>query len=95
LTGGTSSQGVGEKNEISGFQAKKITNFTTAAFDPKWAGDNKILFASYENGGINVRMIKNVDDLIVTPDTSRPIVYDKIKDLWFVNKIKGVPQKMS
>ncbi len=93
LTGAASSQGKENNNQTSGLQAKKITNFTTAAFDPKWAGDNRILFASYENGGINVRMIKNVDGLIEAPDTSRPIVYDKIKDLWFVNKIKGVPQK--
>jgi len=73
LTSGASSQGIVENNGISGPQAKKITNFTTAAFDPKWAGENKILFASYENGGINVRMIKNVDELIETPDTTRPM----------------------
>ncbi len=93
LTDGVSSQGTGDYKEIKGLQVKKLTNFTTAAFDPRWAGDNRILFASYENGGINVRMLKNVDELIDTPKTTRDISYLDIKNLWHADKIKGVPHK--
>jgi hypothetical protein len=97
LTNGLTSQGKneykGEYKEVPGLQTSKITNFTTAAFDPKWAGEDKIVFASYENGGITVRMLKDVGKLIETPDTTRPIVYNNIKNLWFADKIKGVPKK--
>jgi hypothetical protein len=93
LSDGISSQGRGEYKEITGLQVKKLTNFTTAAFDPRWAGDNRVVFASYENGNINVRMLKDVNELIDTPKATRKLSYEKIKELWFANKIKGIPKK--
>jgi hypothetical protein len=93
LSDGVSSNLKGEYKEITGLKVKKLTNFTTAAFDPRWAGDNRIVFASYEKGGINVRMLNNVEAVIDTLKTTRNISYDNIKKLWFANKIKGIPQK--
>jgi hypothetical protein len=77
---------------ISG-RTEKISNFTTAVFDPKWAGGNRIVFASYEKGGIAVRMLKDVIRLIDTPYVSKVFDFGKINDLWAYNKIKGIPRK--
>lgn len=86
-------EGKGESVDDPPNKIEKITNFTTAAFDPKWAGDNRIVFASYEDGGISVRLLSNVDKLIDTPATSRVLSYDKIKELWMYSGIKGIPRK--
>jgi hypothetical protein len=93
LRDGISSQGRGEYKEVTGLQVKKLTNFTTAAFDPRWAGDNRIVFSSYENGNINVRMLKDVNEMVDTPKAIRNLSYEKIKELWFADKIKGIPKK--
>ena len=55
-------------------------------FDPKWAGDNRIVFASYEKGGIAVRMLKDVIKLIDTPYVSKVFDFGKINDLWAIIK---------
>jgi hypothetical protein len=74
-------------------KTRRLTNFTTAAFDPKWAGDNRIIFSSYENGTMDIRMLNNVSSIVDTPKVMKPIVYDSVKSLWFVNRIKGIPRK--
>lgn len=45
----------------------KISNFTNAAFDPEWAGDNRILFAAYENNRFQIRMIDDVSGKVQKP----------------------------
>lgn len=80
-------------DSASGLKAKQLTSFTTASFDPRWAGKDKIVFAAYENGGINVRMMDNVSKVVDTPKTTKTITYNKINDSWYVNRIKGVPKK--
>jgi hypothetical protein len=87
-----SQQGKGEILRVKNSQIKKLTNFTTAAFDPRWAGNNKLIFASYESG-ISVRMLDSVNKVIDTPLTMRTINYNGAGQLWSANKIKGIPRK--
>jgi hypothetical protein len=87
------SQKGGESEPVRVETMNKITNFTTSAFDPKWAGNNRIVFATYENGGIHVRLLKNVDKTTDSTRIQEKIVYDKVKNFWFAEKIKGVPRK--
>jgi len=70
-------------------KTEKLVNFTTSAFDPRWAGDDKLVFAVYEKGGISVRMLDDVPKLIDTPAVTRNITFDSItnKGLWTINKI--------
>jgi len=74
-------------------QMKMITNFTTGAYDPVWAGDNKIAFACYERGNITVRMLKGVDDIFSRSTETRIIDFRKKSDNWVTGKIYGVPRK--
>jgi hypothetical protein len=86
-------KGEGESDNITNNEIKQLTNFTTSAFDPRWSGENKIVFASYENQKISVRMLDSTDKLIDTPKTSRQLSYDDIQNLWSIKKIKGAPRK--
>ncbi len=88
-----SPDGKGEILKIEGDKTQKVTDFTTSSFDPKWAGENKIVFASYENGGISVRMLHNLPQLIDTPITTKTISFSNTKNHWSFDKIKGIPQK--
>ncbi|RPI13734.1 MAG: hypothetical protein EHM58_17860 [Ignavibacteriae bacterium] len=74
-------------------QSKQLTSFTTAAFDPKWVSKDKIVFAAFENGGINVRMLDSVASVVDTPKSVLNISYDRKNELWYANRIKGVPKK--
>jgi hypothetical protein len=93
LVTGASSYQKGDSTDTGDPRSIKLTNFTTAAFDPKWAGDNRIVFASYENGTINIRMINNLKAVVDTPKVAEKIAYDSIKGVWSANKIKGIPRK--
>lgn len=93
LIKGTVFQGKGESVSASGDKIKKLTNFTTAAFDPKWAGEDKILFASFDNRSITVRMLDNALNLIDTPKTTKHLTFENSQNLWSFKKIKGVPKK--
>lgn len=44
----------------------RLTNFTTAAFDPVWCGDERIAFSSFERGTYNILMIDSVSKKIRT-----------------------------
>ncbi|MEO8512648.1 MAG: BamA/TamA family outer membrane protein [Ignavibacteria bacterium] len=85
--------GKGEIIKTEGDKTEQVTDFTTSTFDPKWAGENKIVFASYENGGISVRMLHDVPKLIDTPIISKTFSFADTKKLWTFDKIKGIPQK--
>jgi hypothetical protein len=74
-------------------QMKQLTSFTTAAFDPKWVNEDNIVFSSYEHGGIDVRMLKNVKEIIDTPVTSKNITYDKLNEHWYADRVKGIPKR--
>jgi Tol biopolymer transport system component len=49
------------KLEEDTFTARRITNFTTAAFDPRWCGEDSIVFSCYEKAMITIRLIDSVD----------------------------------
>ncbi|MCI0448674.1 MAG: BamA/TamA family outer membrane protein [Chlorobi bacterium] len=93
LSNGGTVEGKGESIQVKDRKVKKITNFTTAAFDPKWAGDNKIVYATYENGRISVRILNNAENLIDTPKTTRLVDFSNTDKIWTLQKIKGIPKK--
>jgi len=84
--------GSGETIRIKNSQLKKLTNFTTAAFDPKWIDKKRIIFASYESG-ITVRMLDSVNNIIDTPVTVKTINYNATNQTWTANKTTGNLQR--
>jgi len=79
-----------ENNEM-----RQITNFTTAAYDPRWCGKNKIVFSSFEKGGIDIRMIREVKERF---DSSKNIIKIDLTNKgenWTAGKINAVQKKNS
>jgi len=59
---------------FSSSEMKRITDFTTAAFDPKWCGNDKIVFSTYENGSITIKMIESVSEKIANSKSSEKTI---------------------
>lgn len=57
----------------------RITNFTTGAFDPRWCGEDSIVFSCYEKAMITIRLLDSInfrtgneeDKKIITPAISQ------------------------
>ncbi len=73
-------------------EMKRLTSFTTAAFEPRWVDSNRVVFSCYESG-ITVRMLDNVSSLVDTPKSSKNITYENTNKQWAFEKIKGIPRK--
>ncbi|MEM8484671.1 MAG: BamA/TamA family outer membrane protein [Bacteroidota bacterium] len=48
-------------------EARRLTNITTAAYDPVWTPDQKVIFTSFERHGFSIRALAGVDSLIANP----------------------------
>lgn len=75
--------------KVDSAKTEKLVNLTTAVFDPKWAGENKLVFASYEKGGVTVRMMNDIPKMIDTPVVTRNMNFDSTStgNIWAINKI--------
>jgi len=51
---------------------RRITNFTTAAFDPVWTDNDELVFSAFENFQFQLRLIDNVSSRF---DSSRNIAF--------------------
>ncbi|MCX6165707.1 MAG: BamA/TamA family outer membrane protein [Ignavibacteriae bacterium] len=58
---------------FSSAEMKRVTNFTTAAFDPKWCGKNRIVFSTYENGMITIKILNNVNEKVTNSKITEQI----------------------
>ena len=68
---------------------KKITNFTTAAYDPAWTDNNELLFTAFENFSYQINMITDVID---NYDSIADAVSDSLsesKTYWEIASIQG------
>ncbi|MCB0724901.1 MAG: PD40 domain-containing protein [Ignavibacteriae bacterium] len=78
---------------LSGVQMKRLTNFTTAAYDPRWIGNDTVIFSSFENRSIAIRMI---DSINTKADNSTAVIDIDYTDRginWVSGRIEGVPEK--
>ncbi len=69
---------------------KKLTNFTTGAFDPVWVSDDRMVFTAFENFSFQIRELSNVKDKF---DTFTHVENDTLvagNELWAAEKIAGV-----
>lgn len=46
----------------TGLRAVRITNFITAAYDPKWVGDDALVFSVFENASMNIRYLDSISE---------------------------------
>jgi len=68
---------------------KKITHFTTAAFDPEWTKTNSLLFTAFENFSFQLQELENViDDYQTISETTTDSISEKTT-YWEINKLDG------
>jgi len=75
---------------INGASAmRKLTSFTTGAFDPEWTDNGSMLFTAFEEFGFQIRELKNVQESFNKAELT---VADTVKikaDPWTVGKLEG------
>lgn len=70
-------------------QMKKITNFTTGAFDPVWSDDDRLLFAAFENFSFQIRELGQVTKKFKSaPETDHDVLV-AVKEHWTADKLAG------
>ncbi len=48
-------------------EERRLTNWTTAVFDPIWTADDKLVFTTFENRRFTVRSVSSADSLVMQP----------------------------
>ena len=91
------SNGVSNKTEINydNLEMRQITNFITAAYDPKWCGKDKIVFSTFEKGSINIKMLRSIQERYDSSKTIRKVDLNDKGENWTSDKIKSIPKKNS
>ena len=52
---------------------RRITNLTTAVFDPLWTEDDRLVYAAFENRRFTVRSLNSMDSLVTRPRSVRAV----------------------
>ena len=73
--------------------AKRVTNFITAAFDPAWSGPNDLVITVFERFSFQIRMVRNVTALSDSGAMSAPAVAALPGDPWTPARLDG-PQEI-
>ncbi|MDO9027985.1 MAG: BamA/TamA family outer membrane protein, partial [Candidatus Roizmanbacteria bacterium] len=74
---------------------KKITHFTTAAFDPAWADSGRIIFAVFENYSFQIRTIPNVYTIFDSSNVVKENTFVVADKKWAPQSIIGVSETKS
>ncbi len=92
---GSNSLAADVKINYDNLEMRQITNFITAAYDPKWCGKDKIVFSTFEKGSINIRMLRSIQERYDSSKTVMKIDLSLKGENWTADKIKSVPKKNS
>jgi hypothetical protein len=68
---------------------KRVTNFSTAAFDPAWGEGAEMFFTAFEKFGFQIKTVADVATLYDSSQVSRLIVYDHHTVHWTAPKLDG------
>ena len=86
----TSDSTVGVYPDMAGRkELKRITNFTTAAHDPVWTGDNNLLFTAFEKFSFQIREVKDVIDNFESKELAVTDELSGTSTSWRIRKIDG------
>lgn len=68
---------------------KRVTSFTTAAFDPEWTDDGELLFTAFENFTFQIRLMTEVMDRFEKAPLAHRDQLHTGGELWTARKIAG------
>jgi len=82
-----------EKRQQGGMRSMtKVTNFTTAAFDPTWTSTGDLLFATFEKFSFQIRRLDNVAESYDSSTTVRHVDLSMKEKPWRRNGLPGPPR---
>lgn len=90
---GRNSVFTGGKINYDNLESRQITNFTTAAFDPKWAGKDRIVFSSFEKGGIDIKLLRDIRERFDSSKNIRKTDLMAKGENWEPDKIHSISKK--
>jgi len=70
---------------------KRLTDFTTAIFDPVWTSDGQVIFSTFENYRFSIRALDDLDSLLYRPEfieASRTLTPTS-EGAWIFPRIEG------
>lgn len=70
-------------------QLKKLTNFTTGAFDPVWLDEDNLVFTAFENFSFQLRQVNHVEDKFAEAPSVKNDTLLTVTDYWTANKLAG------
>lgn len=76
-------------------EMRQITNFITAAYDPRWCGKDKVVFSSFEKGSINIKMLRSINERYDSSKVVEKIELQKKGDNWTAEKINSIAKRNS
>ena len=68
---------------------KKVTHFSTAAFDPAWTDKDEMVFAAFEGFSFQIKKMKDVSSLLSSARISRNFQFDVAKNQWEAAKVNA------
>jgi hypothetical protein len=66
---------------------RRLTTFTTAAFDPVWTPDNRLVFTGFEGYRFTVRSLPAVDSLLAAPKEEQQVDLAQAGPSWAFARI--------
>ncbi len=81
--------------DYENLEMRQITNFITAAYDPRWAGKDKIVFSAFEKGGIDIRLLRDVKKNFDSSLNVKKIDLKEKGSNWSAEKIEAKSTKNS
>lgn len=73
--------------DYDNLETRQLTNFVTAAYDPRWAGDDRIVFSAFEQGGIDIRLLSDVKEKYDSSKNRKKIDLRQKGDNWVAQRI--------
>ncbi|MBI5475277.1 MAG: PD40 domain-containing protein [Ignavibacteriales bacterium] len=73
---------------------RKVTEFTTGAFDPAWINNN-LIFVGFEDFSFKIRMVENLENSFEASKEIRAVSNTPISKPWKLEKIKDTTETQS
>lgn len=74
---------------LYGGEIRRITNLSTAAFDPAWTDDGRILISAFENYSFRIMQIDSIEKRFDTTSVKKYVGISSATELWTTNRIPG------
>jgi hypothetical protein len=73
------------RDNLATREIRKITNFSTSAYDPEYTENDQLIFSSFENFKFHIRMIDSVSRRFDTSAFIHKFDFSKITDPWTID----------